>query len=159
MPIFCVKSVKIYTGQKNLHWRRQPRQRQLSGMLFRCPKQEYKTNFQYKYSPIDEENGLRDQFWPLLSGFLSPVPCTWEKFFFFLTFSYAPILIFRIPNLFQAFMFKIWKPCWNNMEFPRRYISVQFFSLFRNFHFLSTWYSVPFSCLWPNIECYKIVLW
>ena len=32
MPIFCVKSVKIYTGQKNLHWRRQPRQRQLSGM-------------------------------------------------------------------------------------------------------------------------------
>ena len=32
MPIFCIKSVKIYTGQKNLHWRRQPRQRQLSGM-------------------------------------------------------------------------------------------------------------------------------
>ena len=33
MPIFRVKSVKIYTGQKNLHWRRQPRQRQLSGMV------------------------------------------------------------------------------------------------------------------------------
>ena len=33
MPIFRVKSVKIYTGQKNLHWRRQPRQWQLSGML------------------------------------------------------------------------------------------------------------------------------
>ena len=33
MPIFRVKSVKIYTGQKNLHWRRQPRQRQLSGMI------------------------------------------------------------------------------------------------------------------------------
>ena len=32
MPIFRVKSVKIYTGQKNLQWRRQPRQRQLSGM-------------------------------------------------------------------------------------------------------------------------------
>ena len=32
MPIFCVKSVKIYTGQKNLHWRRQWRQWQLSGM-------------------------------------------------------------------------------------------------------------------------------
>ena len=32
MPIFRVKSVKIYTDQKNLHWRRQPRQRQLSGM-------------------------------------------------------------------------------------------------------------------------------
>ena len=32
MPIFRVKSVKIYTGQKNLHWRRQPRQWQLSGM-------------------------------------------------------------------------------------------------------------------------------
>ena len=32
MPIFRVKSVKIYTGQKNLHWRRQPRRRQLSGM-------------------------------------------------------------------------------------------------------------------------------
>ena len=32
MPIFRVKSVKIYTGQKNLHWRRQPCQRQLSGM-------------------------------------------------------------------------------------------------------------------------------
>ena len=32
MPIFRVKSVKIYTGQKNLHWRRQPRQRQLWGM-------------------------------------------------------------------------------------------------------------------------------
>ena len=31
MPIFRVKSVKIYTGQKNLHWRRQ-RQWQLSGM-------------------------------------------------------------------------------------------------------------------------------
>ena len=30
MPIFRVKSAKIYTGQKNLHWRRQ---RQLSGML------------------------------------------------------------------------------------------------------------------------------
>ena len=30
MPIFRVKSVKIYTGQKNLHWRRQ---RQLSGMV------------------------------------------------------------------------------------------------------------------------------
>ena len=33
MPIFRVKSVKIYTGQKNLHWRRQTRQRQLSGMV------------------------------------------------------------------------------------------------------------------------------
>ena len=32
MPIFRVKSVKIYTGQKNLHWRRQWRQWQLSGM-------------------------------------------------------------------------------------------------------------------------------
>ena len=35
MPIFRVKSVKNYTGQKNLPWRRQPRQprqRQLSGM-------------------------------------------------------------------------------------------------------------------------------
>ena len=29
MPIFRVKSVKIYTGQKNLHWRHQ---QQLSGM-------------------------------------------------------------------------------------------------------------------------------
>ena len=33
MPIFRVKSVKIYTGQKNLHWRRRPRRRQLSGMV------------------------------------------------------------------------------------------------------------------------------
>ena len=33
MPIFRVKSVKIYTGQKNLHWRRQWRQWQLSGMV------------------------------------------------------------------------------------------------------------------------------
>ena len=33
MPIFRVKSVKIYTGQKNLHWRRQWRQWQLLGML------------------------------------------------------------------------------------------------------------------------------
>ena len=33
MPIFRVKSVKIYTGQKNLHWRRRPRRRQLSGMI------------------------------------------------------------------------------------------------------------------------------
>ena len=32
MPIFRVKSVKIYTGPKNLHWRRQWRQWQLSGM-------------------------------------------------------------------------------------------------------------------------------
>ena len=32
MPIFRVKSVKIYTCQKNLHWRRRPRRRQLSGM-------------------------------------------------------------------------------------------------------------------------------
>ena len=32
MPIFRVKSVKIYTGQKNLHWRRQWRQWQLWGM-------------------------------------------------------------------------------------------------------------------------------
>ena len=32
MPIFRVKSVKIYTGQKNLHWRRR---RQLSGMCIR----------------------------------------------------------------------------------------------------------------------------
>ena len=32
MPIFRVKSVKIYTGQKNLHRRRRPRRRQLSGM-------------------------------------------------------------------------------------------------------------------------------
>ena len=32
MPIFRVKSVKIYTGQKNLHWRSQWRQWQLSGM-------------------------------------------------------------------------------------------------------------------------------
>ena len=40
MPIFHVKCVKIYTGQKNLHWRRQPRQWQLSGMGFNssCPK-------------------------------------------------------------------------------------------------------------------------
>ena len=34
MPIFRIKSVKIYTGQKNLHWRRQWRQWQLSGMLY-----------------------------------------------------------------------------------------------------------------------------
>ena len=33
LPIFRVRSVKIYTGQKNLHWRRRPRRRQLSGML------------------------------------------------------------------------------------------------------------------------------
>ena len=33
MPIFCVKSGKIYTGQKNLHWRRQQR---LSGMRLGC---------------------------------------------------------------------------------------------------------------------------
>ena len=26
LPIFRIKSVKIYTGQKNLHWRRQQRQ-------------------------------------------------------------------------------------------------------------------------------------
>ena len=32
LPIFHVKSVKIYTSQKSLHWRRQPRQWQLSGM-------------------------------------------------------------------------------------------------------------------------------
>ena len=32
MPIFHVKSVKIYTGKKNLHWRRQWRQWQISGM-------------------------------------------------------------------------------------------------------------------------------
>ena len=32
MPIFRVKSVKIYTGQKNLHWRHQWRQWQLWGM-------------------------------------------------------------------------------------------------------------------------------
>ena len=32
MPIFRVKSVKIYTGQKNLHWQRQWRQWQLWGM-------------------------------------------------------------------------------------------------------------------------------
>ena len=38
MPIFRVKSVKIYTGQKNLHWRRRPRRRQLSGMeIFQMP--------------------------------------------------------------------------------------------------------------------------
>ena len=36
MPIFRVKSVKIYTGQKNLHWRRRPRRRQLSGMQSGC---------------------------------------------------------------------------------------------------------------------------
>ena len=35
MPIFRVKSVKIYTGQKNLHWLRQWRQWQLSGMEIR----------------------------------------------------------------------------------------------------------------------------
>ena len=35
MLIFRVKSVKIYTGQKNLHWRRRPRRRQLSGMALR----------------------------------------------------------------------------------------------------------------------------
>ena len=34
LPIFRVKCVKIYTGQKNLHWRRRPRRRQLSGMDF-----------------------------------------------------------------------------------------------------------------------------
>ena len=34
MPIFCFKSVKIYTGQKNLHWRRQWRQWQLWGMKY-----------------------------------------------------------------------------------------------------------------------------
>ena len=33
---FHVQSGKIYTGQKYLHWRRQPRQRQLSGMLSVC---------------------------------------------------------------------------------------------------------------------------
>ena len=32
MVNFHVQSGKIYIGQKNLHWRRQPRQRQLSGM-------------------------------------------------------------------------------------------------------------------------------
>ena len=33
---FLLASVKIYTGQKNLHWRRQWRQWQLSGMLRLC---------------------------------------------------------------------------------------------------------------------------
>ena len=36
MVNFHVQSGKIYTGQKNLHWRRQPRQRQLSGMGSGC---------------------------------------------------------------------------------------------------------------------------
>ena len=36
LPIFRVESVKIYTGHKNLHWRCQPRQRQLSGMVPDC---------------------------------------------------------------------------------------------------------------------------
>ena len=33
MVNFHVQSGKIYTGQKNLHWRRRPRRRQLSGMI------------------------------------------------------------------------------------------------------------------------------
>ncbi len=37
MPIFRFKSVKIYTGQKNLHWRRQWRQWQLWGMTWPKP--------------------------------------------------------------------------------------------------------------------------
>ena len=39
LPIFRVKSVKIYTCQKNLHWRRRPRRRQLSGMCSILPTQ------------------------------------------------------------------------------------------------------------------------
>ena len=38
MPIFRFKSVKIYTGQKNLHWRRQWRQWQLWGMGYHSTK-------------------------------------------------------------------------------------------------------------------------
>ena len=43
MPIFRVKSVKIYTGQKNLHWRRRPRRRQLSGMYQSIQTRKYST--------------------------------------------------------------------------------------------------------------------
>jgi len=46
MPIFRVKSVKIYTGQKNLHWRRRPRRRQLSGMEYPSDPGKYAHNKQ-----------------------------------------------------------------------------------------------------------------
>ena len=81
LPIFCVTSVKIYTGQKNLHWRRQQRQLQLSGMhpgAVCCGANKVlatlkKIVFPY-YSPNESYLGFRqqlvDKVWvrPLLSG-------------------------------------------------------------------------------------------
>ena len=72
MPIFCVKSLKIYTGQKNLHWRHQWRQWQLSGMLF-----------------ISSTG--QNYLWP---WYLTPIPCL----FFFLcrknTYFFSNIFLF-----------------------------------------------------------------
>ena len=63
MPIFRVKSVKIYTGQKNLHWRRQPRQRQLSGMqtFTKNPKLRLKPD---SYLPLVTQTETRIYFPP-----------------------------------------------------------------------------------------------
>ena len=65
MPIFRVKSVKNYTGQKNLHWRRQPRQRQLSGMM----------TGKLDFPPPLMENALK--FFPFCFGLLSLFP--WSR--------------------------------------------------------------------------------
>ena len=58
MPIFCVKSVIIYTGQKNLHWRRQPRQRQLSGMYANTTLANQQTQPSFRNSGFLKAHGL-----------------------------------------------------------------------------------------------------
>ena len=60
MPIFRIKSVKIYTGQKNLHWRRQ---RQLSGMqtFTKNPKLRLKPD---SYLPLVTQTETRIYFPP-----------------------------------------------------------------------------------------------
>ena len=69
MPIFCVKSVKIYTGQKNLHWRRQPRQRQLSGMFL----SSFKFDYRMGKSPQGHKQTAILKLFFLKGGWLGPI--------------------------------------------------------------------------------------
>ena len=87
MPIFRVESVKIYTDQKNLHWRHQWRQWQLSGMLF-----------------ISSTG--QNYLWP---WYLTPIPCLFffplQKKYVFL-FKYFPLFPFSFCFVSQGY--RIW---------------------------------------------------
>ena len=99
----------------------------------RCPKRKSKTTFfRPNIPPISGENGLRNQFWPLYGGFLTPVlsfsqnPLMarfWN--FGFLKYSVTCIQKCEISpwNIFQVWM-QVPATCVMNATFPAKVLVI-----------------------------------